>query len=104
MARPKAAKTTSQKTSATNQESTSRKGRKPIPENETREDKLVRLAEARVSKACKYIGLIGNLAAYKPNGEQIEQIMQALGMACARVNNRLDGVKGESIVFSLHKQ
>lgn len=79
------------------------RGRKPVPENETREDKLIRLAEARVNAACKRIKLIGNLAAYKPTAAQTEQIMQALGMACANVNNRLDGVKAESIVFSIHK-
>lgn len=78
-----------------------RKGRKPVPENETREQKLMRLAEARVTKACKYISLVGNLAAYRPNAVQIGLIMSALGESCANVNNRLDGSKKETVTFRL---
>lgn len=78
-----------------------RKGRKPVPENETREQKLMRLAEARVTKACKYISLVGNLAAYRPNAAQIELIMKALGESCANVNNRLDGGRKDSVTFRL---
>ena len=73
-----------------------------VPPDETREEKLVRLANARVTKACKYITLIGNLAAYKPSDKQVEKIMSALGESCARVNNRLDGVRRESVTFRIN--
>ena len=73
-----------------------------VPTDETREAKLVRLANARVTKACKYIGLVGNLAGYKPTPGQVDKIMTALGESCARVNNRLDGVRRESVNFQIN--
>ena len=72
-----------------------------VPPDETREEKLIRLANARVTKACKYIALVGNLAGYKPTPGQVDKIMAALGESCARVNNRLDGVRRESITFQI---
>lgn len=68
---------------------------------ETREQKLVRLANARVTKACKYISLVGNLAAYKPTDAQIAKIMAALADSCARVENRMTGTRTESISFTM---
>ena len=73
-----------------------------VPPDETREQKLTRLANARVTKACKYIALVGNLACYKPTPGQVDKIMSALGESCARVNNRLDGVRRESITFRIN--
>lgn len=78
-----------------------RKGRKLAPENESKHDKLTRLANGRITKACKAIMQIGNLAAYKPTESEIEKMMQALGETCAGVQNRLNGVRRESITFSL---
>lgn len=78
-----------------------RRGRKPPPTNESKHDKLVRLADSRVSKACRYISMIGNLATYKPSPREIEMIMTALGESCAGVSNRLNGVRRESISFTL---
>lgn len=77
----------------------------PSPEKppETKEQKLIRLANARVTKACKYISLIGNLSAYKPTSKDIEAIMTALGESCARVENRLNGTKSESVTFTLSR-
>jgi len=73
-----------------------------VPPDETREAKLVRLANARVTKACKYIALVGNLAGYKPTPGQVDKIMTALGESCARVNNRLDGVRRELVNFQIN--
>jgi len=78
-----------------------RKGRKSPPANESMHDKLLRLAASRVTRACKVIQHIGNLAAYKPSEAEIERIMEALGESCASVQNRLNGIRRESITFSL---
>lgn len=64
---------------------------------ETKEQKLIRLANKRVANACAKISLIGNLGAYKPTDEQVTKIMTALGESCARVQNRLEGSRKESI-------
>lgn len=68
---------------------------------ETKEQKLQRLAEQRVPRACKYILLIGNLAAYKPTDADTDAIMAALGDACATVDNRLRAVKKSVTPFTL---
>lgn len=68
---------------------------------ETREQKLVRLANARVNKACKAISLVGNLAAYKPTLEVSAEIMAALANACDGVEKRLTGVQKQATTFSL---
>ena len=73
-----------------------------VPPDETREQKLTRLANSRVTKACKYIALVGNLAGYKPTPSQVDKIMTALGESCARVNNRLDGVRRELVNFQIN--
>jgi hypothetical protein len=82
-------------------ETAPRKGRQPVDPNETKEQKLVRLANKRVTNACKYIRYCGNLAAYKPNEAQVKAIMTALAESCAAVNNKLEGVRSESITFRL---
>lgn len=68
---------------------------------ETKEQKMVRLGNKRVERAIGNIRLIGNLAAYKPSEEQIDQIMTALGASCAKVEARLRGQSKESYTFSL---
>ena len=78
-----------------------RKGRKAPPANESIHDKLIRLSAFRVTRACKLIQQIGNLANYKPSEPEIERIMQALGESCASVQNRLNGIRRDSITFSL---
>lgn len=78
-----------------------RKGRAPVDPNETKEQKLSRLANKRVTLACKYIRLVGNLATYKPSAKQIEKIMLALGESCAAVQNRFEGTRKESVTFRL---
>ena len=70
---------------------------------ETKEQKLLRLASKRVSKACKYISLIGNLAAYKPTPSDVDRIMSALGEHCAYVDNRLRGSKSTETAFTLRE-
>lgn len=68
---------------------------------ETRAEKLVRLAEKRITKAVNTIRLIGNLAAYKPTDPQVDKMMEALGEACARVDARLRGTRKADEKFSL---
>jgi two-component sensor histidine kinase len=68
---------------------------------ETREDRLIRLAHARVKKAMNAIRLIGNLSAYKPTDEQVDAIMEALGDSCARIDARLRGTKKDVVPFTL---
>lgn len=88
MAKPKKAKTTTDE--------------KPVEKTpETKEQKLLRLANARVTKACKYISLVGNLAAYKPTPAQSERILEALNASCETVAARLAGTRSESITFRL---
>jgi len=70
---------------------------------ESKSDKLTRLASARVPRACRYILMIGNLAAYKPTDSDVDQIMEALGSACASVENRLRGTKKSVEPFSLRR-
>lgn len=69
---------------------------------ETKEQKLTRLASKRVSKACKYIALVGNLAAYKPTDAQIDKMMEALGASCAGVEARMRGTRRDSFTFTLN--
>lgn len=69
---------------------------------ETKEQKLSRLAAKRVTKACKYISLVGNLAAYRPTDKDIDKMMEALGQSCAQVEARLRGTRKESFNFTLN--
>ena len=48
--------------------------------NETKAERFVRLAEPRVSRACKAISLIGHLAAssYEYTEEQVETMFKAM--------------------------
>lgn len=78
-----------------------RRGRTPINPNESKHDKLIRLAGARVTKACRAIQLVGQLANYKPSANEIAAMERALGESCAACINRLNGVRKESIVFTL---
>lgn len=95
MARPKKGHTVLQ------MEQTAKKiEEKPI---ESREQKLARLADARVTSACHRIRLVGNLAAYKPSAAQVASMMEALGMACASIQNRFEGSRKESFTFTLNK-
>lgn len=78
-----------------------RKGRKPVDPDETREQKLARLGNARVTKAIKSIGLVGNLATYKPTDAQIDKIITALAESCQRLDSRLRGTRRESYTFTI---
>jgi hypothetical protein len=68
---------------------------------EPKEAKLLRLAKSRVTRAVNSIKFVGNLAAYKPNDEQIDKIMQAIGGTAASVEARLRGTKRDGAAFSL---
>ena len=70
---------------------------------ETKEDKMVRLGTARVTRACNAIRLIGNLAAYKPTEAQIALIEETLGQSCSSVVMRLRGTRKDSFTFTLTK-
>jgi hypothetical protein len=68
---------------------------------ETKQDKLYRLSQARVTAAINRIRLVGNLSAYKPTDPQVDAIMEALGEACARIDARLRGTKKDAVPFTL---
>lgn len=88
-------------TKAAPTKSTERKPRTAVPEGETKEQKLVRLTNARMSKVLKGIYLLGNLASYKPTSSDVDTIMTALGEACGHVEGRLRGAKSASSPFTL---
>ena len=60
-----------------------RVGRKPVPKNETRHEKFVRLAIDRVERACEHIRYIGNLSGvnYAFTADEIEKIRATLHAA-----------------------
>ena len=68
---------------------------------ETREQKLCRLASARVSAALKRLDLVGNLAAYKPTEKQANAILGALVNRLNTVSARLKGAKSSEGGFAL---
>lgn len=68
---------------------------------ETRDQKLQRLANARIKQAANKIRLIGNLTAYRPTPEQTDKIMAALQDMCVRVEARLRASKQEVVDFTL---
>lgn len=49
-------------------------------ENETKEQRFVRIAEPRVSRACKTVSLLGNLAGsgYEYTEEQVDAMFRAV--------------------------
>lgn len=49
-------------------------------ENETKEERFVRIAEPRVSRACKAVSLLGNLAGsgYEYTEEQVDAMFGAV--------------------------
>lgn len=69
------------------------KGRKPgvktTPENETKDDKFIRLADKRVNKVLKGLRSIKNLSApaYGRNQDQIDTIIKALTLGVNDVND-----------------
>lgn len=75
-----------QKKPATKKAATSNE---PVAQPETREQKLVRLANKRVAAAITKLRLIGNLSAYRPTDEQVDKIMEAIGSSAAAVESRL---------------
>jgi len=55
----------------------------------SKQERLVRLANARVPKAVKSISLLGNLAAYGPTEEQAQKIVSAMQIAVEAVADKL---------------
>lgn len=60
-----------------------------ISKGKSKQERLVRLANARVPKAVKAISLLGNLAAYGPTEEQAQKIVSALQIAVEAVADKL---------------
>jgi len=60
-----------------------------VDPNETAEQKLLRLASYRVTKAIERINQIGNLANYKPTEEQVKKICDALYGAVEGIEKRM---------------
>jgi hypothetical protein len=67
-------------------------GRKPAPENESKNDKFVRLASPRVTKAIKTIRTIANLGSvnYERTAEQVDKIILVLTAELASLKKALD--------------
>lgn len=67
-----------------------RKGRKPIPENETRADAFKRLATGRVNAALEDIRLVGQLASpnYEFTQAQIDAIFGTLNDALGETHEK----------------
>ncbi len=68
-------------------------------ENETKEQRFVRIAEPRVSRACKAVSLLGNLAGsgYEYTEEQVNAmfgaVQEALDTARAAFNKKPKDVR-----------
>ena len=68
-------------------------------ENETKEQRFVRIAEPRVSRACKAVSLLGNLAGsgYEYTEEQVDAmfgaVQEALDTARAAFNKKPKDVR-----------
>ena len=63
--------------------------KKGTPSNETDAQKLVRLANARVSKAITQIRLIGNLGGYGPTDAQKNMIVKAIDVEVTKMRQNL---------------
>jgi len=75
-----------------------------VPDNETKAQRFVRLAQARVGKALKAIELIGNLSGsgYEYTPEQVEKITAALtNRVTATMENFSTKPKTEVPAFTL---
>ena len=74
-----------------------------IPENETAADRFKRLAEARVNKALKILGHIGNLASsqYESTPEQKTRIVEVLSDAVVAIEDRFNKNKATRKAFTL---
>lgn len=68
-------------------------------ENETKEERFVRIAEPRVSRACKAVSLLGNLAGsgYEYTEEQVDAmfgaVQEALDTARAQFKKKSNVVR-----------
>lgn len=74
-----------------------------VPENETKQQKFVRLANRRVNKVCKaldQIGLLGG-ASYDSTEDQQNKIIAAIQEAFDYAANRLRKVKSSKTNFRL---
>lgn len=68
---------------------------------ETKEQKLRRLAARRVPIACKRIAYCGNLAAYSPTIAQSAAVVNSLQKAVDEVASRLQSRKTRELAFDL---
>ncbi|MFQ6093243.1 MAG: hypothetical protein ACE5OR_11325 [bacterium] len=80
-----------------------KKGRNPVPENETPRRRFVRLAESRTNAALDKIRLLGNLAAgqYEYTAEDIERIFGALEEAIKVTRSKFERSKEDRKRFTL---
>lgn len=71
-----------------------RKGRKPVPENESRHDRFIRIGTKRVNNAIRQIQLLGNLCSpnYECDANDLtlmrDAIVHELDMSLARFTPR----------------
>lgn len=86
--------TKAKKTAASARSQGRRMGRKPVPENETRHDRFIRIGTKRVNNAIRQIQLLGNLCSpnYECDANDLalmrDTILHELDMAIARFTPR----------------
>ena len=87
---------------------------KPMPppampgngDHESKHSKFMRLAEPRVTRAVKYIGLIGNLGAssYEKSEAEVTEILDALMEAVHDIKVRLEHKRSPNSGFKFKKK
>lgn len=73
-----------------------RKARATVPDNETADQKFIRLANKRVSRALNDLKLIGNLARYSHSPEAAAKITNALAEAVEEVISHFGEKQGKA--------
>ncbi len=82
-------------------------GRKPAPENESKSERFIRLAQPRVVKAIRTIQIIGNLGSgnYERTQEQVDKIVSVLRTEIDALEIELDpkrkGPSKDAVNFTL---
>lgn len=82
-----------------------RLGRKPVPENETRHDRFMRIGSKRMNNAIRQIQLLGNLCSpnYDCEPDDLalmrDAIIRELDMALARFTPRKREGRGSTFTF-----
>lgn len=69
--------------------------RKPVPRDETKEQKFIRLATGRTTRIMKSIDALGNLSRLKPTEAQTEKVFNAIKSVLESAYGKWKGEKPE---------